>query len=68
MDRQKLLEKMAEKKISVGQMSKLLKMSRSAFYRKTHDISEFTLGECERIVEILGIENPVEIFFQQKVS
>ena len=68
MNRQRLLEKMAEQKISVGQMCDLLDMSRSAFYRKTRGISEFTLSECERIVEILDIDSPVEIFFDKKVS
>jgi len=68
MNRQRLLEKMTAEKVSVGQMCKLLNMSRSAFYRKTRGISEFTLGECERIVEILKIESPVEIFFDKKVS
>ena len=68
MNRQRLLEKMSAEKVSVGQMCKLLNMSRSAFYRKTRGISEFTLGECERIVEILKIESPVEISFDKKVS
>lgn len=68
MNRQKLLAKMAEQKISVGKMCSLLNMSRSAFYRKTRGISEFTIGECNRIVSILHIDNPAEIFFCAEVS
>lgn len=43
-------------------------MSRSAFYRKTNGISDFTLGEIDKIVETLRLDGPMEIFFNKEVS
>ncbi len=68
MDREKLLEEMDKKGISVGEMGKRLGMSRSAFYRKTKGISEFTVSEIQKIIVILGLESPIDIFFSKKVS
>lgn len=63
-----LYQKIRDAGLSVGQMCKELKMSRSAFYRKTRGISEFTQGEIEKICEILSLDSPVEVFFAKKVS
>lgn len=45
-----------------------LGISRSAFYRKLNGTSEFTLTEIQSIVDILGLESPVPIFFSKEVS
>ena len=59
-----LLEyKMKEKNISISEMCSVLKISRSAFYRKCNGTSEFTLGEIKKIVDHLKLDSPVEIFF-----
>lgn len=49
--------------ISKGQICERLGISRSAFYRKCNGISEFTHSEMVKIVEILKLDNPKEIFF-----
>lgn len=64
-----LLEyEMKKNGISNAEMCKLIGISRSAFYRKCNGLSEFTQGEIERIVEVLGLSSPVGIFFTEKVS
>lgn len=64
----KLIQEMKDRHISCQEMCNKLGMSRSAFYRKCKGITEFTQGEIQRIVDILGIESPVGIFFAEKVS
>jgi len=54
---------MKAKGIQVGKMCELLNMSRSAFYRKTRGKSEFTLGEIQKICEVLNLSSPIGIFF-----
>ncbi len=68
MNKQKLLEKMRERGISVTEMYTRLGMSRSAFYRKCNCKSEFTLKEAKQIMQLLEIDDPGEIFFAEKVS
>ncbi len=68
MNKAALLAKMKEQGISVTCMYKALNMSRSAFYRKCNGRSEFTLGEIQKIMSLLGITDPVGIFFAEKVS
>lgn len=47
---------------------KEMKMSKSAYYRKRSGKTEFTQSEIQRIVEKLGLESPMGIFFTAKVS
>ena len=54
---------MKKKNVSIGDMCKVLNMSRSAFYRKCNGISEFTQGEIQAIVSHLELESPMAIFF-----
>lgn len=68
MDSARLEYEMKKKKISISQMCDMLNISRSAFYRKCHGLSEFTLSEIQNIIEILDLETPVGIFFTAKVS
>lgn len=68
MDKALLEYEMKKKGIKIAEMCEILNMSRSAFYRKCNGISEFTLGEIQKIVEVLGLESPMEIFFSPKVS
>ena len=68
MDRYKLEYEMKSKGVTVGQLCKDLKISRSAFYRKCRGLSEFTQGEIQRIVEYLGLDSPMGIFFTDNVS
>lgn len=68
MNKNAMLEKMKEQGISITQMYGELNISRSAFYRKCNGKSEFTLKEITQIMNILGVEDPCEIFFSRKVS
>ncbi len=68
MNRYKLEYEMKRKGISVGAMCEILHMSRSAFYRKTRGLSEFTQSEIQTMVDVLELESPMGIFFDEKVS
>lgn len=68
MDKARLEYEMKKKAVSVADMCEKLGISRSAFYRKCNGISEFTLSEIQKIVDILGLESPMDIFFPKKVS
>ncbi len=68
MDKAKLMYEMQKRHVSIQEMLGVLSMSRSAFYRKCNGISEFTQGEIQKIVDYLGLESPMGIFFAEKVS
>lgn len=68
MDRYKLEYEMKSRGVTVEKMCKDLKISRSAFYRKCRGLSEFTQGEIQGIVDYLGLDTPMGIFFTDKVS
>lgn len=63
MDRYKLEYEMKSRGITIEKMCKDLKISRSAFYRKCRGLSEFTQGEIQKIVDYLGLDTPMGIFF-----
>ena len=64
-----LLEyEMRKKGISIGEMCKILKISRSAFYRKCNGVSEFTQSEIQKIINCLDLDSPMDIFFAEQVS
>lgn len=59
-----LLEyEMSVKNISIGAMCEILGISRSAFYRKCNGKSEFTRVEIQKVVEVLQLDSPMDIFF-----
>lgn len=68
MDKAKLEYEMTKKGVSKADMCEVLGLSRSAFYRKCNGLSEFTLGEIQKIVDYLNLETPVGIFFTEQVS
>ncbi len=68
MDRYKLEYEMKSRGVTIEKMCNDLKISRSAFYRKCRGLSEFTQGEIQRIVDYLGLDTPMGIFFTDKVS
>lgn len=68
MDLARFEYEMKKRGVSKAEMCEQLNMSRSAFYRKCNGISEFTLGEVQKIVNILGLTTPVGIFFAEEVS
>lgn len=68
MDKFKLEYEMRKRGITNEKLCKDLNFSRSAFYRKCNGISEFTLSEIQKIIDYLGLESPMGIFFTNKVS
>ena len=68
MNKQALINRMREQGLSITDMYRALNMSRSSFYRKCNGQSEFTLKEITRIMEILSVRDPNEIFFAASVS
>lgn len=68
MDKHKLEYEMSIRNVSKAELCKELHISRSAFYRKCNGISEFTREEIQKIVDFLGLESPMGIFFVDKVS
>ena len=68
MDKFKLEYEMRKRGITVEKMCLEINMSRSAFYRKCNGRSQFTQSEIQKIVEYLGLDSPMGIFFKEKVS
>ncbi len=70
MDTIALQKAIASRGIKINQIANELEVSRSAFYRKSHGIVEFTVGEMVRLIELLRLsdEETRAIFFRAKVS
>lgn len=68
MDKYKLEYEMKSRGITVGMLCSDLRISRSAFYRKCNGISQFTQSEIQSIVDYIGLDSPMGIFFAEKVS
>lgn len=68
MDAAQLECEMKRKKVSKGDMCKMLGISRSAFYRKCTGRSEFTQSEIQKIASILELKDLATIFFNEEVS
>ena len=63
MDRFLLEYEMKRRGITVQKLCDDLHISRTAFYRKTHGISEFTLSEIKAICNYLELDSPMGVFF-----
>lgn len=68
MDKYKLEYEMKSRGITIEKMCTDIHMSRSAFYRKCNGITQFTQGEIQSIVDYIGLDSPMGIFFAEKVS
>lgn len=68
MNKARLEYEMRIHNVSKTDMCARLHISRSAFYRKCNGYSEFTQSEIQKIVDILNLESPMGIFFNEKVS
>ena len=68
MDKALLEYEMKKRGVTIGDMCAILDCSRSSFYRKCNGISEFTQSEIQIIVDYLGLDTPMGIFFSNKVS
>ncbi len=68
MDRYLLEAEIKRRGYTMERLSREIGISKSAFSKKINGKSEFTLGEIQRIVDVLGLESPIPIFFGTKVS
>lgn len=68
MDKQALQAAIVSQGFTAEKLSKAIGISKSAFSKKINGKSEFTLGEIQKIVEVLELESPIPIFFAHKVS
>lgn len=68
MDAIRLEYEVKKKGYNIERFCKDLGMSKSAYYRKIKGVTEFTQGEIQKIVDLLGLESPMGIFFREKVS
>lgn len=68
MDKFLLEYEMKKKGYTVEKMCKEIGVSRSAFYKKCNGKSDFTQSEIQKIVDLLGLESPMAIFFTKQVS
>lgn len=67
MDKALLIYEMSKRGYTSSSMATRLGISRSAFYRKCNGLSEFTLGEIQRMIDLLQLESPVGIFLALSV-
>jgi len=68
MNRNLLIYEMNERGFTVTSLARAIGISKSALSKKMNGHSEFTLGEIQRICEVLNLESPMHIFFAGKVS
>lgn len=68
MDRYKLQYEMKIRGVTVDTLCKAIDINRTTFFRKCNGTSEFTQGEIQKIVDFLGLDSPMGIFFAEKVS
>lgn len=68
MDKFRLEYEMKTRGITIERLCADLHISRSAFYRKCNGISQFTQKEIQSIVDYIGLDSPMGIFFTEKVS
>lgn len=53
---------------SISEFCEKVGISRSAFYRKCTEKTQFTQAEIKTIIEVLNLDSPMEIFFAKQVS
>lgn len=68
MNKYKLEYEMKSRGVTIEKLCEAISMSRSAFYRKINGITQFTAKEIQDIVDYLGLNSPMGIFFTEKVS
>ena len=68
MDKNKLEYEIKKKGMNIAEFCDKIGISRSAFYRKCIGETEFTLSEISTIIDVLGLDSPVCIFFADRVS
>lgn len=65
MDKARLEYEIKRKGHTIRELCEHLGIDRSTYYRKVSGVSEFTQGEIQEIINFLGIESPMGIFFAE---
>ena len=68
MDRYLLEYEIKKKGMTVEEFCRKIGISKSAYYRKVSQKTEFTQGEISKTVDVLGLDSPMDIFVSDKVS
>lgn len=67
-DRKKLQAQMVLKGINGSDLAKKIGISESTLYRKMGNNGDFSRKEIAKIISILEIENPEDIFFADELA
>lgn len=67
-NRRKFQAQMVLMGISMKDLSKQLEINESTLYRKLGDDGNFSREEIGKIINILHIENPMDIFFDEGIA
>lgn len=65
-----LRDKIAERRTNVSELASKIGMDKATLYRRLSDGAAFTIGEVDKIVEILNLtrDEAVSIFFSHEVA
>lgn len=67
-DKRKFLAQMTLRGVSKKKLADELGINEITLYRKINNDGYFTRKEINTMIDFLGIENPAEIFFAEKLA
>ena len=67
-DKRKFLAQMTLRDVSKKELAEELGINEATLYRKINNDGYFTRSEINKLIEVLRIENPAEIFFAEKLA
>lgn len=67
-NRRKLQAQMVLKGMKASEVAEKMGIDSSTFYRKMGNNGDFSRAEIQKIVEILEIEEPMDIFFAPELA
>lgn len=67
-DKRKFKAQMILRNIKGKELSQMLNISESTLYRKINANGDFSRDEINKLIEILNIDNPEDIFFVKELA
>ena len=67
-DKRKFLAQMTLRDVSKKELAEELGINEATLYRKINNDGYFTRSEINKLIEVLRIDNPAEIFFAEKLA
>lgn len=67
-DKRKFLAQMTLRDVSKKELAEELGINEVTLYRKINNDGYFTRSEINKLIEVLRIDNPAEIFFAEKLA